>query len=382
MKISRHSSENQPLLSPGNSYDWIILCSMLVLIAFGVLTIYSTSFTQGQILSSLYFRQIIYAVIGLVIFFLVSRLDYKIFAQVSGSLYFLTLLLLVVTFALGISTRGSTRWIDLSFFRLQPSEIIKPVLIAVLAFFYSTREKITLRDFLLAFFLMIIPAALIFRQPDLGSAIVLFGIWLIISLVAGVSWKYLASFGLVLLLVVPIGFNTLKDYQKERLTTFINPQVDPQGSGYNIIQSIIAVGSGQLSGRGFGRGTQSHLNFLPEQHTDFIFATMAEELGFVGTGIVLIVFLILAIRIINVARHSPDQFSLLLIVGILSMILLQLFINIGMNMGLLPVTGITLPFISFGGSSLVALIISIGLVEAVARFRKREFLEIGRSGMV
>lgn len=376
MKINLRSKENTPLLSSGNSHDWIIFFAMIILIAFGILTIYSTSFTQGQLLSSLYFRQIIYAVIGLVLFFFVSRLDYKIFAQVSGSLYLLTLLLLVVTFALGITTRGSTRWIDLGFFRLQPSEIMKPILISLLAFYYSTREKITFRDFCFTFLLMIIPAALIFRQPDLGSALVLFGIWVMMTLVSGVSWRFLAAFGLVFLLVVPVGLNSLKDYQKERLTTFLNPQIDPQGSGYNIIQSIIAVGSGQISGRGFGRGTQSHLNFLPEQHTDFIFATMAEELGFVGTSLVLLIFLVLTIRIINIARRAPDQYSLLLVTGILSMIHLQLFINIGMNMGLLPVTGITLPFISFGGSSLVALIISIGLVESVARFRKHDILEI------
>lgn len=377
MKLDSNQKETSILFQTGtNSFDWIIFFAMLILVSFGILTIYSTSFSTGELLSSLYSRQIIYALIGLFAFVIVARMDYKIFAQLSAFLYILALILLIVTFIWGISTRGSTRWIDFGWLRIQPTEVMKPALIAVLAFYYSTRDKINWRSFMAGFLLAVIPAILIYRQPDLGSAMTLMGIWLVVTLVSGASWKYLLSFAVVLLLVLPIGFNSLKDYQKGRLTTFINPQSDPQGSGYNIIQSIIAVGSGQLTGRGFGRGTQSHLNFLPEQQTDFIFATMAEELGFLGTSIVLVVFLILSIRIVLIARSSPDQFSFLLVVGVLSMLLLQLLINMGMNMGILPVTGITLPFISFGGSSLVALMTSVGLVEAVARYRKKAVIEV------
>lgn len=377
MKLNPRHTETSTLFKTGtNSYDWMLFFAMIILVSFGILMIYSTSFSTGQLLSNLYIRQIVYALLGLGGFIAVSRLDYKIFAQLSWFLYFLALILLVVTFVWGISTRGSTRWIDFGWIRLQPTEVMKPVLIAVLALYYSTQEKINLKAFLVGFMLAVIPALLVFRQPDLGSAVILMGIWLLMTLVSGASWKYLFGFALVLILVLPVGFNSLHDYQKSRLTTFINPSSDPQGSGYNIIQSIIAVGSGQVTGRGFGRGTQSHLNFLPEQQTDFIFATMAEELGFVGVSIVLTIFLILVVRVVKIAQSAPDQFSFLLVIGVLSMLLLQLLINVGMNIGILPVTGITLPFISFGGSSLVALMISLGLVESIARYRKKSVIEV------
>lgn len=357
-------------------FDWVVLAAMLILIAFSVLTIYSTSFSENQVTQSLYIRQFLYAVVGLVGFFVISRMDYKLFAQLSILLYFTALVLLVLTFVWGLTTRGSTRWIDLGWVRLQPSEVIKPILIMVLAFYYSTRERITLKHFLTGFLIAAIPAALVFRQPDLGSAIIILGIWFVLTIISSTPWKYIVTFSLVGLLLLPIGYNFLHDYQKSRLTTFINPSADPLGSGYNIIQSIIAVGSGQVTGRGFGRGTQSHLNFLPEQHTDFIFATMAEELGFLGTTLVLGVFLLLLVRLVLIARDASDQFGMLVVNGIVVMILLQLFINIGMNVGLMPVTGITLPFISFGGSSLVAMIFSIGIAEAIARSRRQSYLEI------
>jgi rod shape determining protein RodA len=365
-----------PTLTQSGPFDWVLFLSMVVLIAFGVFTIYSTSFSENQFLGGLFQRQIVYAVAGIVLFFILSRLHYKIFAQTSGVLYFLAIGLLVLTFVWGISTRGSTRWIDLGWFRLQPSEIVKPVLVAVLALYYSTRDKLGLKEFTVGFLLAVIPGILIFRQPDLGSAIVVMGIWFIVTVVAGMPWRYLLSGGLLGVLVFPLFYNLLQDYQRSRLTSFLNPQTDPLGTGYNIIQAIIAVGSGQLTGRGFGRGTQSHLNFLPEQHTDFIFATLAEELGFLGSTLVLAVFLVLIIRMLMIARQAPDQFSLLLVCGIISMVVIQLFINVGMNLGLMPVTGITLPFISFGGSSLVAMIISLGLVEAVARARQSTAVEI------
>lgn len=358
-------------------FDWVIFLSMVILIAFGIMTIYSTSFATSQLTEGLFQRQVIYAGLGLGMFIFVSRLDYKIFAQTAVILYLLTLALLLATFIWGISTRGSTRWIDLGWIRAQPSEVIKPVLIAVLALYYSTREKLLLRHFLMGLFLASLPAVLVFRQPDLGSALVIMGIWFVMSLVAGFPYRYLLGLTTLGVVGLPFFFNLLKDYQKSRLTTFLNPQVDPLGSGYNIIQAIIAVGSGQLLGQGFGRGTQSHLNFLPEQHTDFIFATLAEELGFVGVLLVMGVFLVLLIRMLVVAKNSSDKFGMLLVSGVVSMILLQLFINVGMNVGLLPVTGITLPFISFGGSSLIAMIVSVGLVEAVARARKHSVLEIG-----
>lgn len=344
--------------------DWILLISVFALASFGILMIYSSS--VGDLDKTNYvLRQSLYLVFGVSLILIIIYFGHRLFLRFSLWLYVGLVLLLIITFILGLETRGSVRWIDFGVFTLQASEIAKPILILFLSHFFVANSPKKIRNVFLALFLTAIPAGLTFLQPDFGSAFVLMMIWVALVYLAGLSWKHLVALTLLLSLSLPIGYSLLRDYQKERLTTFINPYQDPLGSGYNIVQSIIAVGSGQFFGRGFGRGTQSHLNFLPEQKTDFIFATTAEELGFAGIAAILALFTILLYRIVLIGSRSASKSSQLLCYGVATVVVVQLFVNAGMNMGIVPVTGITLPFISFGGSSLVSMLIMIGLVESV-----------------
>jgi rod shape determining protein RodA len=307
---------------------------------------------------------------------LIILLNYRLLLNSAGVLYGGLLLLLVVTFVIGIETRGSTRWIDLGLATLQPSELAKPILVLTLTAFFLKFPPHKIRSLFFSLLIVLLPTLLVFAQPDLGSALILGLIWFGLVYLAGVKLKYFLGLIVLGLVALPLGFNLLKDYQKERLLSFLNPEADPLGTGYNLVQSIIAVGSGQLLGRGFGRGTQSHLNFLPEQKTDFIFATTAEELGFVGVVIILILFSILIYRLLVIARESESKGGALLCYGAVLVIASQLFVNAGMNMGLLPITGITLPFVSFGGSSLISMIALVALAQSVHLNKK-----LGSSGL-
>lgn len=350
--------------------DWVLFLSMILLTLFGIFMIYSSSIDIGE-KTNFVNRQIIYFVLGLIIYFIVTLINYRILLSLSPWIYLTILLLLIVTFILGLETRGSTRWIDLGLINLQASEIAKPVLILFLSNYFIKNLPNSLKNISISFLIMIVPTFLIFKQPDLGNSIVLFLIWGGLIYIIGIRFLYILILSFFGLIAFPIGFSLLKGYQKERLLTFFNPNSDPLGSGYNVVQSIIAVGSGQLLGRGFGRGTQSHLNFLPEQQTDFIFATTAEELGFLGIFLILILFFFMLYRIINIASKSDSREGSLICYGSAIVIAVQLFINAGMNMGLLPITGITLPFVSFGGSSLISMMILLGLVNSVYLGRKK-----------
>lgn len=310
-------------------------------------------------------RQSVYFGFGLFLLSLVVYVGYKTLLNLSHWLFIALVSLLAITFILGLETRGSVRWIDFGFFTLQASEIAKPILILFLSNFFIQNSPFKSRNILVSLLLSLIPVGLTFLQPDFGSAFVLLMIWISLVYLAGLSWKKLLVMLLIGLICLPIGFSQLRGYQRERLTTFLNPNQDPLGSGYNIVQSIIAVGSGELFGRGFGRGTQSHLNFLPEQKTDFIFATMAEELGFVGIASIFALFALLLYRIVVIGNRCREKIDQLVCYGAATVIAVQLFVNAGMNMGIVPVTGITLPFISFGGSSLISMLILVGLVQSV-----------------
>lgn len=334
--------------------------------------IFSTSVSQTGTDWSFLIRQSIYALLGLVLFFVFSMLDYRILVRYSWIAFLGVLGLLVLTYIVGFETRGSVRWIDLNFVTIQGSEFAKPVLILLLAFVFSRFDPRKLRTFLLSLLLFGIPFVMVLNQPDLGSAIIIAGIWFSIAFVAGANLVYLAFLVFLPILSFPFLWGYLQDYQKARIETFLNPTQDPLGRGYHVIQAIIAVGSGQLLGRGFGRGTQSHLNFLPEQKTDFIFATTAEELGFVGVLLLLSLFAFLIYRILRVTQLVIDPAGTLIIVGVVVTLLAQIFINVGMNLGILPITGITLPLVSFGGSSLVAIFIMLGLVESVLIVSKKD----------
>lgn len=346
-----------------NTINWQIFLTGLLLISVGVLVIYSSS-------KELAFQQFIYTMVGLACFVLMSKTDLYFLRKTTSSLYIFTILLLVVVLLLGFETRGSIRWIPLGFFNIQPSEFAKPVAILFLASFWTNNNPTWAN--ILKSMLWISPfILLVFKQPDLGSSLTLIAIWIGMLFASRASIKKIIVLFLISLLVIPTSWFFLHDYQKERITSFITPEVDPLGRGYNLIQSTIAVGSGQLWGRGLGRGTQSRLQFLPEFRTDFIFASIAEEMGFLGSIVIIIIYIYLLIYLLRLASQIEDNFSYLVVIGVFSLLLFQFFVNIGMNIGILPITGITLPLISYGGSSLIVTLICLGLVASVARYKKR-----------
>ncbi len=331
----------------------------LLLVSIGILVIYSSS-------KELALQQSIFTIVGFLSFFLVSQLDFSALKNFVKPLYIFILILLVTVLILGFETRGSLRWIPLGIFNIQPSEFAKPILVLTLANFWSKRSTSWLnigKSLLWTAPLFL----LIFKQPDLGSSLTLIAIWLGTLFAAQTSLKKILILGLAIALVIPTSWLFLHDYQRERVLGFLSPNSDPLGRGYNVIQSTIAVGSGELFGRGLGRGTQSRLQFLPEYRTDFIFASIAEELGFVGSVLILILYLFLFIYSLWVAQKNTRVFNSLLISGVVAMLLFQVFVNIGMNIGLLPITGITLPLISYGGSSMIATFILLGMIASTVK---------------
>ncbi|MBI4040203.1 rod shape-determining protein RodA [Candidatus Daviesbacteria bacterium] len=340
--------------------DLFILVPTLLLICLGVVIIYSSD-------PRLAIQQLIFGLIGLGIFWLLSTIDVEAYSQSSTYFYFLILVLLLVVFILGIETRGSLRWIPLGDLRIQPSEFAKPVLVMFLAKFWS--NNLTSWRNIGKSLLWTVPFLfLIFRQPDLGTTLTLFLIWLFMLVAANVNFLKLGVMIIAGLMTTPLTWFFLKDYQKVRFLSFLSPSQDPLGVGYNVIQSTIAVGSGQFLGRGLGRGTQSRLQFLPEYRTDFIFASIAEELGFLASVVVLALYGLILARCLKIASLSTSRYGNLVVFGVLGMLFFQIIVNIGMNVGLVPITGITLPLISYGGSSLIATLICLGFVAGVARF--------------
>lgn len=338
-----------------------ISLSSFLLVSIGILVIYSSS-------RELAIQQFIFTIVGMIFLLLVSQLEVQSMKNLATPLYMLILALLVATLILGFETRGVLRWIPLGILNIQPSEFAKPILILFLSKFWSENNP-SWRNIFKSLLWFAPVFLLIFKQPDLGSALTLIAIWLGILFAAHVSIKKILILALITIFVIPAGWVFLHDYQKGRILSFLAPESDPLGKGYNLIQSTIAVGSGQFLGRGLGRGTQSRLQFLPEFRTDFIFASIAEEMGFVGSMLILSLYLFLLCYLLRVAQRVNNSFSLLVVMGVVSMFLFQVFVNIGMNVGLLPITGITLPLISYGGSSLIAIFLSLGMVASSARTR-------------
>ena len=315
-------------------------------------------------------QQLIFSILGLFFFFIVSQLDIHALTNFSKHFYFVVIFLLITVLIVGFETRGTLRWIPLGIFNIQPSEFAKPALIIFMAKFWS--ENLPSWKNILKSLVWTVPVFIfIFRQPDLGSALTILAIWIGVLFAAKISFKKIIIILLIAVLTIPLSWAILHDYQKQRIVSFLSPQSDPLGRGYNLIQSTIAVGSGQFLGRGLGRGTQSRLQFLPEFRTDFIFASIAEELGLLGSSLILSLYLFLIIYSLNLGSKIADPSSFLAIVGVVSMLLFQTFVNIGMNVGLLPITGITLPLISYGGSSLISTFICLGLISSAWKFGKR-----------
>lgn len=346
-----------------NTINFPIFLSSLFLISIGILVIYSSS-------KELAIQQLIFTTVGLIIFFLVSKFELQSIQNLINPLYVFILIMLAVALIVGFETRGTLRWIPLGIFNIQPSEFAKPVLILLLAKFWSSNPPTWVNIFKS----ILLPAPyilLIFKQPDLGSSLTLIAIWLGMLFTVRISVRKIIILVLIIIFVIPISWLFLHGYQRERILGFLEPGSDPLGRGYNLIQSTIAVGSGELFGRGLGRGTQSRLQFLPEFRTDFIFASIAEEMGFVGSMLILSLYLFLLVYSLRVAQRASSSFSLLVVMGVVSMFLFQVFVNIGMNVGLVPITGITLPLISYGGSSLIATFLSLGMVAAVDTERQK-----------
>lgn len=339
----------------------------LIVLAIGILGL-SLLFSLAP---GLVVTQITFFILGFLFFLLFAQIDFRIYQNLSWIFYGGSLILLFLTFILGEVTRGSVRWIQIGQFTIQTSELAKPFLITFFAFFFAQQE-VKISRVLKGILFFLVPAFLIFKQPDLGSTLVLgaglMGILASSALSSGVVVAGILS----LLIAIPGVWFLLAGYQRERILTFLNPSSDPLGAGYNLIQAMISVGSGQFFGRGLGKGTQSQLAFLPERHTDFIFAAFSEELGFVGVLILLGLYFFLLWRILSVARGANQDFARLFCLGIFTMLLFQIFVNIGMNLGLVPITGITLPFLSYGGSSILAMMICLGMIESIARFQKRQ----------
>lgn len=320
----------------------------------------------GSTTPSLLVTQLIFFLSGIILYLFFSSADYRILTRFAWLFYVFSIVFLFLSF-LGKEVRGSYRWIDIGWLHLQPSELIKPFVTITIVSYLMRSNKFSLKFFSKSFLLYIPFIVLIFKQPDLGNVIVYLFTFVSIWVMNGLSIAFIISGIIISVLFLPGFWLILKDYQKSRIFAFINPQSDPVGAGYNSIQALIAIGSGQLLGLGLGKGTQSHLLFLPEYHTDFVFASLGEELGFLGGVLVLFFYLILLSYILKVTVNAEDNFGKLLCIGIFAQVFIQVFINIGMNLGILPITGITLPLLSYGGSSIISTMINLGLVASVAR---------------
>jgi len=300
---------------------------------------------------------------------LIFLVDYRVISEGAYVIYGISVALLVVVLFYGYTTHGSQRWISLGGFSFQPSELMKLTIILALSRYFDdhkSNESYTLKELFIPFLIVLVPFVLILRQPDLGTALILMIIFASMVFFIGMNWK---SFAVVLtgsLMLMPIGWHFLKDYQKDRLITFLNPENDPLGTGYHIIQSMIAVGSGGIFGKGFLKGSQTQLKFLPEQQTDFVFSVFAEEWGFAGALVLIILFMSLILWGMKIALHSRDLLGTLIAFGITALISWEVFINIGMVLGILPVVGIPLPFLSYGGSAMIVLLTAIGLLMNVS----------------
>lgn len=360
-------------------FDWLLLALAVALVAYGAILIYSASLNaySGLSLSHPMTKQIVFALLGLAVAVLLARIDYRVWGQAAPLLYVLALLLLVAVLAIGESAYGSRRWFSIAGIQVQASEVAKLLIIAALARFLADRQAQirTLRVFLLSMVMAAAPAALVMAEPDMGTAIIIGTVWAGMALVAGVPFRHLlVSLGILLSAIPFAALIVMGDYQRERIGLWINPNSDPLGGGYNILQGEISIGSGGLFGKGLFDGSQTQLDFLHTPTTDYIFAVLGEELGLLGALILFALFTALLFRAIRGAAMARDQFGRVLVSGVVLWILFQVFINVAVNVRLVPVTGVPLPFISQGGSSLVMLFAALGIIESIVlRHKAIEF---------
>lgn len=358
-------------------FDWILFGAVIILLSVGISLIYSVALSKIDNINAApsglpemvnFQKQLVFLALGLVLFIIFSVIDYRIFSKHAKFFYLFGIFILGLVLAVGATIRGSRSWFVFFGFNLQPVEIIKFISVIILAYYFShqsrplNRWKNIITSGALIFFYF----GLTVIQPDLGSAMLLFLLWLGIILIIGLNryqWLIIVLLGVVIGSV--LWWGVLADYQKQRVFLFLNPADDPLGRGYNITQSIIAIGSGRLLGRGLGFGSQSQLKFLPEAQTDFIFAVLAEELGFAGVALLFLLLVVICWQIMKIARDCRDDFSLFMVMGIMLLFFIQTFLNIAVNIGFAPVTGVTLPFVSYGGSSLLMSMAMLGVLESI-----------------
>jgi rod shape determining protein RodA len=365
--------------------DGVLLGAAVGLIAFSIFTLATTS--RDEIAGRpMYFveRQAVYAVLGIAVMLAISRLDYTRLRDLRLTIYAAMVGSIALVFLVGTAVRGSNRWIDLPFLQLQPSELAKVLLCVSLAayVFERVRRPLALRHTLKLLALGLAPAGLVFLQPDLGTGIVLVAIAVTILFVAGIPWQHFAAIGALAVVVAggayaagsAVGIDFLHGYQEDRLTAFLHPSEDPSDASYQVNQSIIAVGSGEEVGRG-DDATQSELLFLPERHTDFIFAVIGERFGFAGAAFVVLLYSVLFWRVIRLMRQATSFYGTLIAGGVLAMLAFQVIVNVGMNLGLMPVTGITLPLLSYGGSSVLGTFLALGLLQSVRAESRAEVFQ-------
>lgn len=350
------------------SFDWSLFLIAFILVSVSLAVQYALSLDSGKNDLNFFNRQLAFSIFGLGLFFFFSFLDYRLFKTYAYPLYFLLLGLLILVIFIGATFRGTKGWLMIGPFNFQVVELGKIILIIVLAKFWSNKIKngVYFKQIILSLILVSFPFILTLLQPDFGSGFIFLSIWFLVLMIIDSKIKhFIWIFTLSSLLFLLMWNFLLKDYQKERILTYLNSKSDPFGKGYQITQSIIAVGSGKLFGRGLGLGPQSQLHFLPQTKTDFIFSVIAEEMGFIGASLILSIYLILFYRLIRLTKSAYDDFALILILGTISLILVQVIINIGMNIGLIPIVGIPLPLLSYGGSSLVCTLMMLGILQSI-----------------
>ncbi len=353
-------------------FDWGLLGIVLLIASIGILNLYSVTSNGETTGTPLYLKQVLWLAIGLGAMLVIAFVEYRFYTDFAYIVYTTAVVLLILVLGYGIITSGAQRWVKMGPLTFQPSEFVKISLILALAKFfqrYPGREGYSLKHLAFPFFLLFLPMILILKQPDLGTAIILLMVFFSILIFVKVRWSSLITLGVIGVSILPLVWRFLKDYQKRRIITFFNPVLDPLGASYHLIQSKIAVGSGGIIGKRFMKGTQSKLGFLPEQHTDFIFSALGEEWGLVGCFIVVGLYFLLILWGLRIAVGSKDRFGAILSLGVVAMLFWHTFINIGMVLGLMPVVGIPLPLLSYGGSFLLSTLIGIGLLLNVSMRR-------------
>ena len=351
--------------------DWWLLAIVFALCGISLLQIHSA--TQNSPLAGMHWRQMTWILLGLVAMLIVSRIDYHTILDQAPLLYLIGLAALVAVLVVGQTRFGAKRWLPVLGAFLQVSELVKLIIIILLARFFSEvrSDQLSLPDLAKAAVLTGLPLVLILLQPDLGTALVLVPVTVVGAFLAGIQWKHVVALLVLGALLLPVGWHVLKPYQKERIETFLRPEEDPKGSGYQILQSKIAVGSGGFWGRGIGRGSQNQGGFVPVRYSDFIMAALAEELGFAGVLVTLLLYMALLLRLVQNAQRANDRAGMFLVMGVAAVLGFHLFVNVAMVIGYMPVTGIPLPLLSYGGSATLFVFLALGLVMNV---RVRRFV--------